>query len=337
VEQWTFGLEYQLPANTVVSATYIGNHGVKLAIPGIDRNQLAPQYLSLGSALLTQVNNPFYGYIQTGSLAGRTISEGQLLRPFPQFTNFTASNVDGGMSTYNAFTIGARRRFAEGLQFLVNYTGSKFLTNTEGLSGFSNGQSIQNYYNLSLEKSLAGEDIPRSFVASFVYELPIGTGKKLRPRNRIINGIVGGWQLAGIYSLKSGFPLGVRNATNNDFTMSGTQRPNIVGNPNQVTRTLNEWFNINAFAQPAAFTFGNAPRLLPNTRADGTNDLDAILSKYWQLWSEEARLQLRFELYNTLNHPMFYAPNTTFGNPAFGTVTGALPPRDVQLGMKLTW
>jgi hypothetical protein len=55
------------------------------------------------------------------------------------------------------------------------------------------------------------------------------------------------------------------------------------------------------------------------------------------LWSEEARLQLRFELYNTLNHPMFYAPNTTFGNPAFGTVTGALPPRDVQLGMKLTW
>ena len=102
-------------------------------------------------------------------------------------------------------------------------------------------------------------------------------------------------------------------------------------------QSIKEWFNTAAFAQPPPFTFGNVPRTTGYIRAQGTINTDASLQKYWQLWRETVRLQFRAEFYNLFNRAAFFAPDSAFGDPNFGVVTGALPARSIQLGAKLYW
>jgi hypothetical protein len=129
----------------------------------------------------------------------------------------------------------------------------------------------------------------------------------------------------------------VTDATNNTNSFGGNQRPNVVAKPQIAHPTIYEWFDVNAFAQPAPFTFGNAPRTMGYLRAQGTLNTDLTLQKYWQLWSEAARLQFRAEFYNLFNRTQFFAPGTTFGTSSFGVIPGALPARSIQFGMKLYW
>ncbi len=338
VEQWTFGLQYEVMPNTVLEAAYVGNHGLKLPFfANYELNQLRPELLSMGNALLDPVANPFYGTIQVGALSGPTVSRGQLLRPFPQFTSVADVQPPAAFSHYDAMTVAMNRRFSKGLQFLISYTWSKYLTNSEGNEGWTNwsAQTVRNWYDTSMEKSLMIDDIPHSLVTSYIYELPVGKGKALAPQSRIADAIIGGWQISGISTFKDGFPLTISSATNNTNSFGGNQRPNIVGSPSVSHRTLNAWFNGNAFAQPAPFTFGNAPRTTPYIRAQGTLNFDATVQKYWQLWNENSKLQFRVEFFNLFNRTQFFAPNTTFGDPNFGVTTGALPARSIQLGMKL--
>jgi hypothetical protein len=339
VQQWTANMQYQI-GNTVLGAGYVGNHGVKLLFnTTYELNALPPADLALGNQLLTQVANPFYGVIKSGALAGPTIPYGQLLRPFPEYTGVENVQPPAASSTYNALVLSANHRFSNGIQFLVSYTWSKYLTNSEGPEGWTNGQAqtVQNWYNNSLEKSVMSDDIPRSLVISYVYEIPVGTGRKLSPSSKIVNGIVGGWQMAGISDFKDGFPLAVTNATNNTNSFGGNQRPNISGNPNLSNHSIYDWFNTGAFSQPPPFTFGDAPRTLPYLRAQGTINTDVTFQKYWGLWNETSKLQLRAEFYNVFNRAQFFAPGTTFGTSTFGVIPGALPARSIQFGMKLYW
>jgi hypothetical protein len=339
VQQWTANVQYQL-GNTVLQAAYIGNHGVKLLFTtNFELNQLPTADLALGNRLLQQVANPFYGVITSGALSGPTISYGQLLRPFPEYTGVEDIQSPSASSSYNAMALSANHRFSNGIQFLLSYTWSKYLTNSEGPEGWTNGQaqSVQNWYNTALEKSVMIDDIPRSLVASYVYELPVGTGKKFAPSNKIVEGAIGGWQVSGISNFKDGFPLTVVNATNNTNSFGGNQRPNIIANPNLKGNSIYEWFNTAAFAQPAPFTFGDAPRTLPYLRSQGTINTDMTLQKYWRLWNETSKLQLRAEFYNLFNRTQFFAPSATFGTSTFGVIPGALAARSIQFGMKLYW
>ncbi len=339
VEQWTYSVQYELPQNTVIEAAYVGNHGVKLPYAGFEMNQLDPKYLSLGNKLLDPVANPFNGVIAVGSLSGPTIPYGQLLRPYPQFTSVSAVQPPSGMSTYHAMNLSLQRRFSNGLQFLVTFTASKYLATPEGNEGWAAGgaQLVRNWYDTSLEKSLMSNDIPKSFVASYIYELPVGKGKKVQPDNRLLDGVIGGWQVSGVFTAKDGFPLAMTTTTNNTNSFGGNQRPNIVGDPHISSPTIDKWFNTAAFAQPPAFTFGNAPRTMPNLRAPGIINWDGTLQKNFPIGAERSRLQIRGEFYNLLNRPNFYAPNTTFGNPSFGVITGSLPGRSIQLGARYDW
>ncbi len=339
VQQWTSNVQYQL-GNTVFQVAYIGNHGVKLLFgTTYELNQLPPSDLALGNQLLQTVPNPFYGVISSGALSGPTIPYGQLLRPFPEYTGVEDVQPPSASSSYNALAVSANHRFSNGIQFLVSYTWSKYLTNSEGPEGWTNGQAqaVQNWYSNSLEKSVMSDDIPRSLVASYVYELPVGKGRKFAPSGKIVEGVIGGWQVAGISSFKDGFPLSITNATNNTNSFGGNQRPNILGNPTLSNPSIYQWFNTADFSQPAPFTFGDAPRTLPYLRAQGTINTDLTLQKYWSLWNETSRLQLRAEFYNLFNRAQFFAPGTTFGTSTFGVVPGALPARSIQFGMKLYW
>jgi hypothetical protein len=341
VEQWTFGLQYPIEPNTIMEASYAGNHGVKLLFgTNFQLNQLTPAQLSMGNALLQPVANPFFGAISAGPLSGATVPQGRLLRPYPQFDSVIAVQPPAGMSNYNALMLSANHRFRRGLQFQLSFTASKYLTNTEGFEGGISqnpAQQIRNYYNTAADKSLMNADTPRSLTANYIYELPVGKGKKWAPGNRIAEGALGGWQIAGISTFKSGFPLAILALTNNTNSLGGNQRPNLTGNPSLNQPTPDRWFNTGAFAQPAPFTFGNVPRTMPSLRSAGANNFDFSLQKYWRLRSDQTRLQFRSEFFNLFNRAAFYQPDTYFGDSGFGQVFQAYPARSIQMGLKLYW
>jgi hypothetical protein len=142
-----------------------------------------------------------------------------------------------------------------------------------------------------------------------------------------------------VISLKSGLPLGIVAANNNSNSFGGGQRPNITGDPGARPANadrVTEWFNTAAFSQPAPFTFGNAPRFLSNPRGPGLTSWDLGVNKSFHIW-ERVNLQFRSEFFNVLNHANFYLPDTTFGDPAFGSLNQALPGRDIQFALKLVF
>ena len=347
VEQWMFGLQYGLGSGNTFDVTYVGNHGVKLLFPpGFQLDQLPPQYLSLGNSLLDSVTNPFFGHITASScgLDQPTVPRGQLLRPYPEYCGLGGTQPPGGFSSYNGVTFSYNHRWSQGLHFLASYTISKFLDNTAGAGGWASAGpttlSYRNYYNTAAEKSLNLDDIPQSLVLSYIYQLPVGRGKHFGTNmGKVADAAVGGWQVSGVSTFKSGFPLGIVAQTNNSNSFGGGQFPNLIGNPNArptgVDR-VDEWFNTAAFAQPAPFTFGNSPRFLPNTRAPGINSFDLALEKWFQI-REHGRLEFRAEFYNAFNHTNLLAPDQVFGDAAFGVITLAAPPRDIQFGLKLSF
>jgi Carboxypeptidase regulatory-like domain len=341
VEQWTFGVQYALAHNDSIEVSYVGNHGLKLPFANWQRDQLSPQYLSLGDELQSPVANPFYGSITSSScgLDQKTIPLGQLLRPYPQYCGVNELQPLGAQSWYHGMTVEYNHRFSHGVQVLASYTWSKYLDNSQGEQQWVSGSasSVRNWYNLAAEKSVDANDVPHSVVMSFIAELPFGKGKKLGSNwNGLANAVLGGWQVSSVITMKAGLPLGIDAQTNNTNSFGGGQRPNISGD---ITRPRNvdpvkEWFNTAAFTQPAPFTFGNAPRFLSSPRAPGLNNWDIGISKMFQP-IEHLRIQFRSEFFNAFNHANFYLPNTTFGDPGFGSLNQTLPARDIQFALKV--
>jgi hypothetical protein len=264
----------------------------------------------------------------------------QLLRPFPEYCGVSDVQVPGAFSTYNALQINYNHRWSMGLHLLASFTISKFLDNSVGPEqwatvGFT---GVANNYNLSAEKSLNFNDIPKSFVLSYIYELPYGRGKKFGSGvNKFSDAFLGGWQVSGVTTFKDGFPLAIGALTNNTNSLGGAQRPDIVGDPHLSNPTREQWFNTAAFAQPAAFTFGNGPRTMPSLRAPGLNNWDLGIQKWWNWRDELLRVQFRAEMFNAFNHTNFFAPDMGFGSPTFGEILSAGPARSIQAGLKIYW
>jgi hypothetical protein len=99
---------------------------------------------------------------------------------------------------------------------------------------------------------------------------------------------------------------------------------------------VDDWFNTAAFAQPAAYTFGDTSRTMPNLRSPGYNNWDLTLEKSWN-WGESRRVQFRTELYDAFNTPWLHAPDTNFGDATFGQITVAGYARQIQMGLKVYW
>jgi hypothetical protein len=168
---------------------------------------------TLGLDISTQpALSPFTGF--SGTI-------GQALRPFPQYggidTDCCLENL--GQSTYHALLTKVERRFHNGLNLLASYTFSKTLTDADSalptFAQFSGGSLVQNSYNLKGEKSLSYQDIPHAFVVSYIYELPIGKGKKLLNKGGLTDKVLGGWQVGGVQRYQSGQP--------NSFSCNGGQ------------------------------------------------------------------------------------------------------------------
>jgi len=341
VQQWMFGVEYAFTNNDLLDVSYVGNHGVHVLAQYLEWNELPASDQALGNKLTAMVPNPFFGKITSSGcgLDQPTIVYGQLLRPFPEYCSVTEAPPAVGDSTYNALQATFTHRWHSGLQLNVSYTYSKFLDDVQGASGWAfpgTGSSVRNSYDLAAEKAVDPSDLTHSLVVNHSYELPIGQGKKFGSNwSKPVDSILGGWQWTGIVTAHTGLPLSINPASNNTAGFGFNQRPNIVPGVDPVpqNQSINNWINPAAFAQPAAFTFGDAPRFLSNLRAPGFVNFDTGIQKWWKI-TESMRIQFRFELFNAFNHPNFFEPDTNLGDATFGTITSAYPARSLQFAGK---
>jgi Carboxypeptidase regulatory-like domain/TonB dependent receptor len=279
---------------------------------------------------------------------GNSIGLQQALLPHPMFApsesagGLTNQFNMAGSSFYNALQVQAQKRWSNGLTFLINYTLSRDMANTDsGFSSFNYG--ALNGYNQASEWTVASPDQTHLLNISGVYELPIGPGKQFLNHGGIVmKNILGGWQLSGVLTYASGLPVnnggnGSQDAgeavlSNTDPYLNGFNRADYNSsiplnvNWNNYFKSLNlsgsatqPAFNTAAFSDPG-FTGGNEPRLVSALRGPWILNENAALAKHFYM-GERVSMELRMEYFNLLNRVQVCGPNLGVDNgPMFGVV-----------------
>ncbi len=190
--------------------------------------------------------------------------------------------------------------------------------------------------NRRWEYSLDNQHLAHRFTANFIWDLPFGTGRRWGTDwGGASNAILGGWSMSSIFTFTSGQPRTVTDSKGLSNT-GGHQRADQVDEANLPgsERTIERWFNTDAFAQAPEFTHGDAGR---NTVFEpGYQNMDFALFKRFFI-KEGIHVQFRFEAFNFTNTPPFGGPNTARGNKSFGIISSAGRPRNLQLGLKLVF
>lgn len=339
VQEWSLNLQRELPGKSVVEVTYIGNKGTRLLDSQMsNRNQLDPQYLSLGS-LLTQnitsaaavaagIRAPYPGY--TGTVA-------QALRPYPQYRTLTEVGAKEGASSYNALQLTYKKRLSAGFTLDASYVYSR-LYGYHAPSGSLTGavdNVLQNSFNRRAEWSLMPSDVRNAVVLNYVYNLPF------RSKQKALNALIGGWTIAAIQRYQSGFPLSIL-ANNSLPIFNRVLRPNEVSGAERSTGiSLSNWqqgssalINRAAFSQPAAFTFGNAQPTYEGLRGFPVLSEDINLSKRIS-FTEQVAATLYGQFFNIFNRHRFTGIDTNLSNASFGQAGSVSQPRFVQLGVRI--
>jgi len=302
--QWNFGVQHQVASNLLLNVNYVGSETHRTTIGG--RYNVA---VTAGS----------------GSIRDR--------QPFPYMPIPISWDRSWGNANYHALQTSIERRFAAGLALSVAYTYSKAID--PGSSGFFGveGNSIQNPYNMRPDRSVASYDVPHNMVISWVYDLPFGPGKQFQTQNKVLDYVLGHWQINGIADLRSGLPVNVTIAGDIANTGNvGYMRPNVVGDWRVDDPSPARWFNREAFAAPAPFTFGNAGRNI--MRSDNVQRFDMSVFRNIPI-TERVVAQIRVEGYNVFNTATYNAPTAEFTNVNFGRVLSAFPARSLQLGARV--
>jgi len=344
-QQFNANLQRELGHGFMLDVAYGGSKGTHLPLGSMPLDNLPNQYMSMGSALLTSVPNPFYGIVQYGTLSAKTVTASQLLRPYPQFTGVGLPSIANGDSTYNSLQVKLERRFANGISILASYTHAKGIGTSETQSGWLEAGGVANFQdatNLKGEKSIGSFNIPDRFVMAYNVDIPVGNGRHFTVP-RYLNPIVGGWGLQGINTFSVGLPLHFTVTPNTMNNFGTTLRPNVtVGcNKNVASSTPEEnlgmWFNTACFTKPASFTYGSEGRNDPNLQGNGQMNLDLSFYKSFPFGKEGGKqFQFRAELFNLFNSPQFSMPGQSLGNAQFGVVSGqANSPRLVQLALRV--
>lgn len=296
--QWSFDIQRELFRNTAVDLQYVGSRTSNL-----DRSYF--------------VNTPAPG---PGAIQAR--------RPNPAFGNLRIIQNDL-RADYDAFTIHLRRRMSDGLQANVHYTYSR---NYDMSTNSNAGGRTMDDFDIERDWAPSSWSIPHRFVASYIYDLPFFR----ESGNAVLRYALGSWQIAGVTTIQSGTPINVTIGTDRANTGSPNQRPDLVGTASADCGKgrLVGCIDATAYALPAQFTFGNAPR--NHLRGPGTVITDLALSKSFGLGGP-TDLQVRVEAFNVFNRVNFNNPNATFGTSNFGRVTGADPMRRIQVGARLTF
>ncbi|MCC6368768.1 MAG: TonB-dependent receptor [Bryobacterales bacterium] len=360
---WTASIQRQLSSNTVLEVGYNATTGSHLQTGLVNINQMPTAYLNdfITRFGATQALNLLRGDINSAAArsAGipipyanftdpkvqlvRTVA--QALRPYPQYQNVVTGSQGGdksGHSTYHALVIKAERRYSSGLTFQWNYTLSKILTDSDNYD--VSGSGSQDQYNRRLEKSIGQFDQTHSLKLSTIYELPFGKGKQFLNRGGLVNAVLGGWRLGGIFAYASGFPIAL--SRNNPFPIFNSfTRPVVTSYDNwraplqgdKFDPAVDRFLNLAAFPAQPTDRFGNATRYNPKVRAFPDFNENISMGKTFPI-KESFRADFRWEMFNMFNRTVFNTGNANLNSTAFGVVNGQVnSPRQMQVALKVYW
>ncbi|MBI3695583.1 MAG: TonB-dependent receptor [Acidobacteria bacterium] len=314
VQQWSLVVEEQMPFNNILSVGYVGQHGTHLIVPmPYFQKQLLPDGTTRPSPYLS--GNPLLANI----------------------AQISGTESDGNQR-YDSLQVQLRKRLSAGLEYNVSYTWSHGMSDAIGYYG-EGGQAAsqsaywQYLYDRRAEWGPTYFDSKHMFVGSYVYELPFGKGKKwgssLHPA---ANHILGNWQMGGILTLHTGFPLTIQDSDRSG-TISRGARSDRVGNgagPEQVGPNV-KWFDVNAFKPTRAGTLGNSG--VGVVRGPGLSRFDFSVQKRFPV-TEAKAFEFRSEFYNLTNTPTFGSPARNVNGATFGEIRGAQGERNIQLALK---
>jgi hypothetical protein len=326
---WNFAVQQELGAQTVLEIAYSGTKGNHI-LTGADDNQPYPS------------SNPN--------------SPAQARRPYPEFGTFGAVHTMG-KSNYDALQVKAEKRFSHGLTFLSGYTWAHSIdlaplcvlaNNTAEVS-----DCFRDSHDRQPDRGDSSYDVRHRFVLSWIYELPWGHGHTFGAKwPGALNGVLGGWSIAGITQLQSGFHFtpGASLILSESPSYSGLDRPELVGDPTNFSygqdkqaalgcpvghKSVLCFFNPGAFGYANPGEFGNAGRNI--VEGPGLVGVDFALHKDFRL-TEHKQFQFRTEFFNILNTPNFGNPDQILESTTFtrllSTVTS---PRDIQFALKLVF
>jgi hypothetical protein len=332
-----------------------------------------------GPTTLHGVSVPYANWVQdlTGPTSACAPTVAQALLPFPQFCGpLQGLNESHGGSIYHSFQMKLEKHYSNGLQMLLSYTASKLISdasdNTQQLGGSWNAtQGVISPFEHQRARSLSSDDVPQILSVAFVYDLPLGKGKKYAGRGGAVSAIASGWQLSPIIHFQSGTPMWFRSTTcqvvaqfrqNCLVGLVKGQDP-FLQSPNGYNPGKGPLLNAGAFEPLGNFCVigtapgctgtygytGDGPRI-SNLRGPSGKNLDFSITKNTPI-GERANFQLRFAFFNALNsHYLFPAANvnnqgSSFafvndiaagGANGFGTWTGGVSsPRTIQIGARI--
>ena len=237
----------------------------------------------------------------------------------------------GANASYNALVTRLEKRFSKGVTFLTSYTWSHNIdNNTQFLdTGLFN---VANHYDRGAERASANIDMTQSFTSSFTWQLPFGKDRAIGSNwGGAADAILGGWQVGGLVSLRTGFPFEVTFP--GDPQNSGTtNRGNRVGSGALSNPTIDNWFDQSAFVVSEPGVYGTNGRNV--LRGPGGRNFDFMLGKRFRMPWEGHTVQFRFEAFNFTNTPQFGQPVGGMLRAATGTINRAGEPRRIQFGLK---
>jgi carboxypeptidase family protein len=339
VVSWNSSIEQQLTRNTSLRVGYVGSHSYHNIID-IDDNTIAPQTCSSPAGCLA-------GGIRA---PGAMVPQGTLYfprgtRPNPYLANGYQWYMEG-ISTYHALQADLTKRFSSGLAFRANYTFSKNLDDSSGVASSQSqnqNQSVMDPRHPLRDYGRSALDFRHQASGNFNYELPLGRDKRFgNGLSGVADRLVGGWQLNGIVTLLSGFPLTPLVGTNqsgNGNTFN-PDRPNLnpkFQGPVQIG-SLDQWFDPTAFSLPTLGTWGNVGRGVLD--GPGLAEIDFSVFKTVPV-TERTKVLFRAEFFNIANRANFNLPNPIIFSgssisPSAGKITSTTTSsRQIQFGLKL--
>jgi hypothetical protein len=315
--QWNFGVQRELNPSTTVSVNYVGSGSRRLNVGGYYNTALTPG---------------------PGDPKARA--------PYPYITpTFYDRSIGNG--NYNALQVDVNKRYSNGLSYQVAYTYSKSID--EASSGWFGveGQSLTDPYNVKGSRGPSGFDLRHTFSVNMLYEIPVGKGMRYSTNNRVLDYVLGNWQINNILTARSGVPFNVYYgasdlANTGNVSWAQYERANLVGDPNKGScpngssvGSVDCVFNTSAFAVPAQFTYGNSGR--DAFRSPTFFNLDTSIFRQFPFWGERRRIEFRAEAFNVFNTVILGTPGSDISNASsFGkSNTTANSARQLQLGAKI--
>jgi hypothetical protein len=323
IEQWNLSIQREIVKDTVLSVAYVGSHGLH-QIEENDANYPVP------------VAGPG-GQLQFSQLIGGKVVMNPLINPAFSTLQIGYAN---GFSKYNSLQLSVNRHLTGNWTAQVSYTYSECIDDGSGSYLVDGGTVLANPLDPNYDNGWCAYYNRHNITANSTYTLPFRKNKLLQ-----------GWQLSGIFTWHTGYPVNISDGFAQAFSGGGANRPDVApgcsNNPKLTTGdTVQHYFNTACFTLPPVGVLGNLSR---NTLiGPGFADLDTSLAKTTKVpeISEQFAVQFRAEFFNLLNHPNFGAPasglfvaGTNGGgnpNPTAGRITATTnPARQVQLGLKI--